>query len=185
MNKIFLYLSLIFCLLSTSYAQAPEELTDAVIKRITREVDSEAKELMKKLNSMKEDSNYIDINIEFTVDTFRIERYLEKVMDIDYSTSGMSRAVIEATSKYDLLLNKYYQYLIKQLLPKDKEKLREAQRAWVNFRDKESDLHRLLRDEHYSGGGTIQGNILVGKNHGLVKQRAIELYHYCIDILQP
>ena len=66
-----------------------------------------------------------------------IDIWLSNCLKDSSSTSGMRGCTIEAGKKWDDELNKYYQLLM-NVLPKDKKAiLKEAQRSWITFRDKE------------------------------------------------
>ena len=117
--------------------------------------------------------------IQFTIDTFKINQYTKRKIIYFYTTNGMNMVVNEETHRYDSLMNVYYIKLKNELSTKDQQILKSAQLSWLNYRDKELDLIGLLRDEKYSGGGTIQSNLFTGMHNSLVIQRTIELFeHY-------
>jgi len=118
------------------------------------------------------------------VDTFKIERFAAKCMEIDYSTSGMVETVNRLTASYDIILNKYYKKLLNSLKGDDKKVLIEAQRAWISYRDTEAKLIGTLTKEAYSGGGTIQNNIAAGAYSAIVSKRANEIFNYYNEILK-
>ena len=66
-----------------------------------------------------------------------IDVKMEQAIDKDGSTSGMTRANAQALKDWDAELNKHYKKLINSLDSEAKAKLRESQRAWIAFRDKE------------------------------------------------
>lgn len=88
------------------------------------------------------------------------------------------------TSSYDQLLNKYYNRLLKLLQPQDKTALIAAQKAWLQFRDAESKLIRTLSKDEYSGGGTIQSNIVTNSYADLVVKRCIDIFNYYDNIIK-
>lgn len=116
--------------------------------------------------------------IEFSRDTFYIGQVMAQRMKIDYNTVSMNKAVQEMSSAYDQLLNKYYNRLLKLLKPQDKTTLVTAQKAWLQFRDTESKLIRTLSKDEYSGGGTIQSNIVTSSYADLVVKRCIDIFNY-------
>ena len=152
----------------------PKEISPEILKKITSEVEIQIPKLKLKLS--KEEFN--EDEIEFKIDTFRIESIASKRMEIDYSTTGMNISVSELTAAYDKLMNKYYNKLMKLLKPEDKKVLISAQKAWLTFRDAELNLIGTMTDEKYSGGGTIQSNIRVGLYSSLVTERAIKIFNY-------
>lgn len=122
--------------------------------------------------------------IEFSRDTFYIGQVMAQRMKIDYTTAGMNKAVQEMSSAYDQLLNKYYNRLLKLLKPQDKTTLVAAQKAWLQFRDTESKLIRTLSKDEYSGGGTIQSNIVTSSYADLVVKRCIDIFNYYDNIVK-
>jgi uncharacterized protein YecT (DUF1311 family) len=152
----------------------PKEISPEILKKITSEVETQIPKLKLKLS--KEELNADEI--EFKIDTFRIESIASKRMEIDYSTTGMNISVSELTAAYDKLMNKYYNKLMKLLKPEDKKVLISAQKAWLTFRDAELNLIGTMTDEKYSGGGTIQSNIRVGSYSSLVTERTIKIFNY-------
>ena len=138
-------------------------------------IENESFNLRKQL---KREEEYEKV-IQFTIDTFKINQYTKRKMIYFYTTNGMNMVVNEETHRYDSLMNVYYTKLKNELSTKDQQILKSAQLSWLNYRDKELDLIGLLRDEKYSGGGTIQSNLYTGMHNSLVIQRTIELFeHY-------
>lgn len=156
----------------------PVEVTLAIEKKINQEISSEAASLKNELTNDKESTT----SIEFTLDTFRIERYSEKYMAYDYSTAGMCNATLDAAKKYDSLLNKYYKKLLAVLKNNDKDVLVNAERSWVVFRNNELKLLETLTNDEYSGGGTIQRIIFASEYLDIIKQRALAIYDYYLDV---
>ena len=141
-------------------------------------LDSIENESFKLRKQLKSDEEYEKV-IQFTIDTFKINQYTKRKMIYFYTTNGMNMVVNEETHRYDSLMNVYYTKLKNELSTKDQQILKSAQLSWLNYRDKELDLIGLLRDEKYSGGGTIQSNLYTGMHNSLVIQRTIELFeHY-------
>lgn len=113
-----------------------------------------------------QESNKQDINAE-----------LQQCLDSaeNYTTAGMSNCVIKATAKWDKVLNQNYKKLMSLLSPETKKKLRESQRKWIEFRDKEILLSRELYNEL---GGTMWIPIIYETNMKLTRDRALELKQY-------
>ena len=152
-----------------------EDYTLKVKNLLLDSIENESFKLRKQLTSEDVSKKVI----QFTIDTFKINQYTKRKMIYFYTTNGMNMVVNEETHRYDSLMNVYYFKLKNELSTKDQQILKSAQLSWLNYRDKELDLIGLLRDEKYSGGGTIQSNLFTGMHNSLVIQRTIELFeHY-------
>ncbi len=155
----------------------PEPITPEILQKLKSDIEKQIPGFKKTL--LKQ--NLSADQIEFSLDTFRIERLVYNRMDIDYSTSGMNRAVIEMTNSYDKLMNKYYKKLLKLLTTEDQKVLVSAQKAWLTYRDAETKLIQTMTKDEYSGGGTIQSNIVNGSYADLVISRTIKIFSYYDD----
>lgn len=174
MKSTILIIALFFSLSSFSQHNELSELTPAILKSIKTDIDYKA--ILFKASLSK--TEMTPAQIEFSVDTFKIEQIAIKRMVIDYSTTGMNETINNLTASYDILLNKYYQKLLKSLKIEDKKVLVVAQRAWMSFRDSEARLISTVTKDEYSGGGTIQSNIATLSYSHRIKQRAIEMFNY-------
>jgi uncharacterized protein YecT (DUF1311 family) len=157
-----------------------QEISPEISKKIEAEVEVQIPKL--KLRLSKQELNADEI--EFKIDTFRIETIASKRMEIDFSTTGMNITVDESTTSYDKLMNKYYGKLMKLLKPEDKKILITAQKAWLLFRDAELKLIGTMTDDQYSGGGTIQSNIRMGQYSSLVVERTKDIFNYYNGIIK-
>ena len=177
-----LMLSLFLLIVRCSFAQndGPKEITPQGLQKIKLDVEKLVPAFKKNLSKQ-----YLSVDqIEFSVDTFRIEQIVSKRMDIDYSTVGMNTTMEEMTSSYDLLLNKYYNKLLKLLNTEDKKTLVTAQKAWLVFRDAEAKLISTMTKEEYSGGGSIQSTIATGSYADLLIKRTIDIFNYYDGVLK-
>lgn len=158
------------------YAQGdmPRIVSPEDIKRFNAEIEKQIPALKKRLTK----DGFTDTQIEFAVDTFKIEQLLNRKLEVDYSTAGMNRAMDDRTEQYDKLMNKYYNRVMKYLSEKDKKVLIATQRNWVNFRDSEQKLIYTLTKDEYSGGGSIQSNIAVANYARLIEQRTLQIFEY-------
>lgn len=175
-------LSMILCFLGNIALgqNSPKEISPEILKKIKAEVETQVPSLKLKLSKQELNAD----EIEFKIDTFRIETIASKRIEIDYSTTGMNISVDEMTTAYDKLMNKYYNKLMKLLKPEDKKVLITAQKAWLAFRDAELNLIGTMTNDDYSGGGTIQSNIRVGSYSSLVVERTIEIFNYYNGIIK-
>jgi len=178
------YLSLCILLLTTFFARAqksdgPVTVTPAIAAKINAEIEKEIPALMVRLEKdNNEHTDKFDEAIKFGVDTFKIEHFLRKSLDYDYSTYGMNMATSDAATKYDALMNKYYKLLSAKLKPADRAILLTAQRSWLTYRDNEIKLYSMLAKDEYSGGGTIQSTIGISRYFEIIKARVLTLFEY-------
>ncbi len=178
MKKIFvlLMMSVIFQL---NYAQSPREINDDELAKYQKEIRLDAIKLRQKLSKEEYDESLNkEFSIEFQIDTFCIERLLEKRIAINYSTAGIIRATYEAEMEYDKLLNKYYLMVLKRLKATDKPVLKQAQRNWILFRDSERIFNSSISKDEYSGGGTMQRVLVSNRNFEMTRERVFELIDY-------
>lgn len=168
--------------------EEPIEVTPAIEKKIAQEVSKEVgllREKLKKPDNHEGIISYTHENIiEFTLDTFSINRYMTRYMEYDWSTAGMRYAGYEAANKYDSLLNKYYKKLMNILKPEDKKVLTNAQRAWISFRDSELKLIDVVGKDEYSGGGTMQQLIDASEYLDFITHRTIAIYQHYLRATQ-
>lgn len=165
--------------ITKTFAQPPKEVDEKTLIKLKAELKVESDNLRKSLLAdgiSKEEADFIS-------DTFRIHRLAAKHMEIDYSTVGMLEAMNMVTEEYDVLLNRYYNLLLSKLSAEDKKHLITAQKAWLKYRDAEAELIRILRNEEYSGGGTIQLLISADLYSKLVQERTFKIFDYYIGII--
>ena len=178
MGKLtFILLSL---LLISFNATAQKEFTTQDSVRVARKIDKQMISLRTELDKKFVEEQQKDLMIEFAIDTARIERFASERINVDFSTAGMNDAITQLNDGYDRLMNKYYKKLMSGLDVADREILKQAQRSWIQYLDNHVKLIRLLANEKYSGGGTIQTNICAGEIMSLTKDRVIQLFQYLI-----
>ena len=102
------------------------------------------------------------------------------------STAGMRLCQSQESESWDILLNHYYQTTIAVLngyeiqeatfAPEGKpsEIYRDAQRAWLSFRDAEVEKERLI---WYGGSGSTV--FAAGRHLNLTAERTIALFSFC------
>ncbi|SNR13873.1 lysozyme inhibitor LprI family protein [Tenacibaculum jejuense] len=167
------YILTFLFLLISFFITAQREVNKTDILRFNKEIDDEIITLKDSLANSK---NYVSqIDLEFKLDVYRIEKFASKKINVDNTTMGMTKAIFELEKEYDKLLNKYYQILLKKLKPEDYEKLKMSQRNWISFRDSERALIGIVSQEKYSGGGTIQKNIRASRICEITRKRVYEI----------
>ncbi len=166
-------LSLPFGLIAQSPAM-PVDVTTEMQQHIKKDIEKEIPQLMKRLEKEKANA----LRTEFTIDTFRVERFMAKWVDLDYRDFGMRDAAYETARLYDSLLNKYYKKLMGVLQGDDRKILLVAQKNWISFRDSEFRLVQTIGKVEYAGGGTMQQLTESSEYLNLVKSRTIVLFSH-------
>lgn len=180
MKYMLLAIGLFSITLSFSQTKAPAEVTPALQKNIMLDIDKEIPKLKQLLEKAKENT----VHIEFTIDTFRAERFMAKWIALDYGDFGMRDAGYATAKLYDSLLNKYYKMLLAVLKGDDKKTLVQAQKAWLAFRDGETKLVGTISKDDYSGGGTMQQLTEASEYLNLIKSRTIALFEHYVRATQ-
>ena len=90
-------------------------------------------------------------------------------------TADIRDAQGRAHESWDKELNKEYKNLMNLLSPKEQSSLRKAQRAWLSFRDAESDF---WWSESISDGGSLGPIIVSDYDLDLVRERTCQLSRY-------
>lgn len=167
-------------IINFAFAQdVPKEITPQLLQKITAEVEKSVPALREKLSKQLLPAN----EIEFSIDTFRINRITAKRLDIDYSTAGMVNTIDDLATSYDKVMNKYYNKLLRALKPQDKKVLINAQRSWLAYRNAEAKLISMMTKDAYSGGGSIQSNIEATGYADIVQKRAITIFGYYTNMI--
>ena len=106
-----------------------------------------------------------------------IDVWYENCIDSNGSTMGMIMCADSAAVLWDIELNKNYKLLMDVLVDKAKEDLREAQREWITFRDKEMQAISSYYEYVYEimGGGTMYPMLASGARMEVIRKRALEL----------
>ena len=105
----------------------------------------------------------------------RIDKWLTKSLERDYSTAGMRTALNQARQMWDQDMNASYQQLMKRLPEKKRTILKKSQRAWVAFRDADGEAIGAIisgrEGTMYQLAGTDAG-------YQRVRDRALQLKAY-------
>ena len=169
---LILFFSFIFL---NANGQSPAEVTPTIQRKIIQNIEKEIPKLKHELETEKTSSQ----EIEFTLDTFRVERFIQEYIKLDFGDFGMRDASYKAAHLYDSLMNKYYKKLLNILKIEDKKILIQTQRTWLAFRDNEMKLVELISKDKYSGGGTMQQLNESSTYFELIKSRTIAMFeHY-------
>ncbi len=105
-----------------------------------------------------------------------IDVQFERDMDASGGvTVEMRNAQGRAHERWDTELNMEYRELMANLAADEKAALKKAQRAWLQFREAESEFWWT---ESLSGGGTLQPVIVSDQSLSLLKARVCQLRRY-------
>lgn len=90
--------------------------------------------------------------------------------DGGYSTQGMSACANAETVLWDGYLNREYKARMAEITPDQQTALRDAQRAWIAFRDADCGLQYQMFIQ-----GTIRSNVYTGCMLDMTARRALSL----------
>lgn len=113
--------------------------------------------------------------------TYQIDKELKECLNsaVNYSTKGMTDCVSLATKKWDTELNLKYKQLLDLLTTEQKEKLKIAQREWIEYRDKEIEFSNQLYSDMQ---GTMWIPVAAQTKLDLTRKRAIEIESYIANL---
>jgi len=111
----------------------------------------------------------------------QIDKELQDCLDLEenYTTKGMVDCINSTTTKWDAELNKRYKKLLSLLTVEQKEKLKIAQRKWIEYRDKEIKFSIQIYSDMK---GTMWILASAQTNLNLTRQRAIDFENYITDL---
>ncbi|MCP4697355.1 MAG: DUF1311 domain-containing protein [Gammaproteobacteria bacterium] len=96
-------------------------------------------------------------------------------MEQDRSEDGVLACLVQAYEKWDIELNKVYRTLRRELSPKQKIALRDAERLWIKYRDAEFDTIEAMY-------GRLKGNrwkqVILEMQVNIVKTRTLDLQNH-------
>ncbi|MDA7881308.1 DUF1311 domain-containing protein [Akkermansiaceae bacterium] len=108
----------------------------------------------------------------FAQDQHPIDVQFDKDVEKNNSTHGLVAAYNKALESWDKELNKQYQKLMAGLDADAKASLKESQRAWIAYRDKET---KNLGEFYSKVSGTMFQTIYAAAVTNLTKNRALSL----------
>jgi uncharacterized protein YecT (DUF1311 family) len=110
-----------------------------------------------------------------------IDKHLRECLDSteNQTTIGMTGCAIRAGKEWDKELNKNYNLLISELSVDEKEKLKNAQKNWILYRDREIEFARTI---YVNLQGTMWQTVFADRKTELTRQRALELKAYYANL---
>ena len=179
--KHLLFIGLFF--ISIINIQAQDEPVIDLVK-LQQETKNACIKFKQQLSALEYNSDFEkSTSISFRVDTFLVEDFLLRILEIDFSTMAMADAYYQAEMEYEKLINKYYQILYNKLNEADKQSLKLTHDKWMSFKTAENDLTEKLANEEYSGGGSY---VIIGIAYErmlLNKSRATAYYEKLLGIV--
>ncbi|RUM59398.1 MAG: DUF1311 domain-containing protein [Persephonella sp.] len=113
-------------------------------------------------------------NLSFAEDKDPIDLWLEKCLEKNLTTMGMLECTGKAYVIWDKRLNQVYRKLMSKLSPKQRKLLRESQRKWLQYRDKEF----KFIENFYTGSGSMARILIAFDKLEFLKNRVKELEQY-------
>ena len=128
------------------------------------------------------------IALLFTVFVFSQEKTTHKI-DIELknclakeenkSTAAMSQCLYDALENWDLELNATYKILQNKLDSNAKQKLKDSQRQWIKFKEKEIEF---INETYGKAEGTMWRVIKIDKILEITRNRTEELQLLLVDL---
>jgi uncharacterized protein YecT (DUF1311 family) len=126
-------------------------------------------------------SQYSETEVGFIADTVLAEARFLYCNKLDPSVAGMNLCLNKYIKEWETILNKYYEKLIPFTSGDMRSALVESQRNWGAYLDTEVALYGSMIQTQFNGG--TPGNIVGSYKAGLIKERAIRMFHYYLFIL--
>lgn len=125
--------------------------------------------------------SFSETEVEFKADTVLAEAHYLYCKHLDPSVAGMNVCLNKYIEEWDAILDKYYQKLLPYTGGDMRAALVGSHYNWRSFLEKEVALYHSVISLQLNGG-TI-GNVGGTYRAGLIKGRAIRMFHYYLFIL--
>lgn len=114
--------------------------------------------------------------------TYKIDSILSKCIDkSNGGDAGMISCLEKAEMSWDAELNKTFKLLLAKLDSSDQRRLRETQRQWIVYKDREIAFFTELYGKK---DGTMWNLAISDRRVQLIRQRTVELFDYYETITQ-
>jgi len=104
-----------------------------------------------------------------------IDKKYQTCLDSNGSTIGMIECISSAKQEWDTELNKYYNLLMTKLSRSEQLALRETQRQWITYKEKET---KFYLDVYTEKEGTMWNVVMARRSMDIIRLRTIELIEY-------
>ena len=105
-----------------------------------------------------------------------IEKRQNDCIEKDPTTAGMIKCADAAYKEWDREMNSAYKKLLSLLDEKEREDLKQSQRAWLKFRDLE---FKNINNVYTKMDGTMYLPMHTESETRIVRERALQLIKYC------
>jgi len=122
----------------------------------------------------------VSVDASFAETNHPIDLKEAQCIEKDDSTAGMANCTKQSDDVWDQEVNKYYSLLMKKLNKDQTNKLRQAQRSWLEYRDKEIEN---ISSFFSTKEGAMWVNVRGANYRDLIKRRALDLKEY-YDLLE-
>ncbi len=116
--------------------------------------------------------------ITFRVDTFTIQKSLEKRLQEATERYDSGFAWSDAISAYNEMIGKYYGELLDTMIEVDRQFLEESQQRWLGYKQAEQVLNQIIGRKEYNKSGLVNEGYEYQRMFELNKDRAVELFRY-------
>lgn len=100
-----------------------------------------------------------------------IDKALQECLNKNDTTVGMNKCVYQSMEYWNKEIEKYLDLLSKIITEDDYNKILEAQKKWIEFKELEFETINLVMEKQ----GTMFQNSTVGLKAALIKERALNL----------
>lgn len=113
--------------------------------------------------------------------SYPIDIRLQKCIEADGSTVSMVECTQKAQKEWDNELNKYYKLLLAKLSVTEQVTLRESQRQWLVYKEKET---KFFTKVYGSQEGSMWDVAIEDRKLNIIRTRAIEFIDYYETLTQ-
>ena len=157
---------MVACLWLSGTLASHAQLSDSEWKTYERKSEAQLKEY-KEQNPYLPFYQYEIKKIEFTVETFIASSFA--------TASDMYASSLYEVQSYDKLLNQYYKRLMSKMTPEQKEELRNVQRLWLKFYEKNTQSCAKMERIVNKDTGTLRFPVEMEGKANTLKYRVMEL----------
>ena len=175
-NMKLLYLSFLLFLIFPAIFSQETSLTNSSIKEDLKNEEVRMREILSK--GYNGNKLIKEKTIEFSIDTFLIEKELELKLNIVSNLFDKELALNDAVYAYNRLVGKYLDLLNEYLDEADQNAIKQSQMSWLEYKRHEFGLLENIARKPYPGGKEIDDLYITHRVKELNKSRVRELCRY-------